>query len=287
MAIFTDIANIFSGGWKFLITLVIVFLLILSLNFIMGFIKKQMLKKTTSKTQISNIKLFARLFNTAFILLILFMAFFSYLGSWTGLGIFAGLLTAALAFALQRPITGIAAWFMVVVKRPFNIGDRIIIGNVIGEVYDISLSHIALDEISGSVDTEIPSGRTILVPNYLLFEQNIINYNLRDDDVLGEVLVDITYESDLDKAIEIAQDSALTFVKDFSKEKNKELKVRVKMSASSVTLKVRFFAPVKKMSEIKSEINREIFNRIKKEKNVEIAYPHTELIFKDKNLFKK
>ncbi len=282
---FSNIVDTLNGSGRLLITIVVVLLLIFLFNFILRLVKKQMLIKAKSKKEISNIKIFTRMLNVVFVVLILFIAFFSYLGSWTGLGIFAGLLTASLGFALQKPITGIAAWLMIIIKRPFNIGDRIIIGNVRGDVYDISMSHIYLDEVGGAVDTEDSSGRTILVPNSILFEQNIINYTLMDDYVLSEVLVDVTYESDLDKAINIAQESALKIVKNFIKETNKEPKVRVKMNASSITLKVRFFAPVKKMAEIKSDITREIFLRIKKEKNVEIAYPHTEVIFKDKKLF--
>ncbi len=286
MVTFLEITNQLLGSFRVFFTLLMVLTLIVTFGFVLGVIKRYMLKRAKSKRQISNIKIFSRILNITFVILILFVAFFSYIGSWTGLGIFAGLLTAALGFALQKPITGIAAWLMVVIKRPFSIGDRIIIGNVKGEVYDISLTHIYLDEVGGAIDTEDYSGRNILVPNYLLFEQNIINYTLMDDYVLGEVLVDVTYESNLDKAIKIAHDSALKIVKNFSKEINKEPKVRVKMNPSSMTLKVRFFAPIKNMSEIKSEITREIFTRIKKEKDVEIAYPHTEIIFQDKKRFK-
>ena len=282
-----DNLEFLDGSMELLITILSVFLMIFIINFTVGIIKKHMLKKAKTKKQISNIKILTRIFSIILIIIVCFIAFFSYLGSWTGLGIFAGLLSAALGFALQRPITGIAAWIMVVIKRPFNVGDRIIIGNVKGDVYDVSLSHVYLDEIGGLVDTEAHSGRTIMVPNYLLFEQNIINYNLMDDNVLGEVLVDITYESNLDKAIKIAHDSALKFVEDSSRGTSKEPKVRVEMNASSITLKVRFFAPIKKLLETKSNITREIFNKIRKEKDVEIAYPHTEIVFKNKKLFEK
>jgi len=287
MVYFFELINTLTGGGKALFVIFLVLLLIFAVGFLVGIAKRHLLKKAKSKKQISNIKIFTRVTNIFFIVLIMFVAFFSYSGSWTGLGIFAGLLTAGLGFALQRPITGIAAWFMVVLKRPFSIGDRIIIGNVKGEVYDITLTHTYLDEIGGAIDTEDYSGRNIMVPNYLLFEQNIINYTLMDDYVLGEVLVDVTYESDLEKAIKIAYDSAIKFVEDFSKSAKKDPKVRVKMGPSSVTLKVRFFAPIKLMSETKSNINMEIFSRIREEKEVEIAYPHTEIVFKNKNLFKK
>ena len=250
-------------------------------------IKRNILKKAKSKKQVSNIKIFTRTLNVLFMLLVFLLAFFSYMRSWTGLGLMAGLLTAALGFALQRPITGIAAWIMVVLKRPFNIGDRIIIGDVKGEVYDITLSHIYLDEVGGSINSEELSGRNIMVPNHLLFENNIINYTLLNDYVLGEVVVSITYESDLDKAMAIMAKSAKKFIEKYKNDILKEPKIRVAMDASSMLIKVRFFAPIKEMQDVSSNITKEIFDRIKKEKNVEIAYPHTEIIFKDRALFKK
>ena len=284
---FIDFIGATTGRVRLLIIIIGVFISIMVFNLILRIVKKQMLKKAKSKKQISNIQIFTKVIDAIFIVLILLTAFFSYVGSWTGLGIFIGLLTAALGFALQKPITGIAAWVMIVIKRPFSIGDRIILGGVKGEVYDISLSHIYLDEVGGLVDSEDQSGRTIMIPNYLLFEQNVINYNLMNDYVLGQILVDITYESNLDKSIKIAYDSTLKFVRKFSASTKKETKINVEMGPSAIILKISFFAPVKKMSEIKSEITQEILNRVRKEKDVEIAYPHTEVVFKDKKLFKK
>lgn len=249
-------------------------------------IKTKLLKKSKSKKQTSNIKIFSRILNIIFAIIVLMVAFFSYIGSWTSLGVVAGLITAALGFALQRPITGIAAWVMVIVKKPFQIGDRICIGDVRGEVYDISLFHIYLDEMGGTLDSSLHSGRNVMIPNYLLFEQNIINYTLTNDFVLEEVNVDVTYESDLDKAMQIAKDSATKFLKDYLKDGKREISLRVKMDASSMKVRVLFYAPIKDVYRISSDITKEIYDTIKKEKNVEIAYPHTEIIFKDKKLFK-
>jgi len=273
--------------FSLIITIIVVILLISFFNISLKVIKKRLLKKSRNKKQVSNIKIFTRILNIVLIILVLFMAFFSYIGSWTGLGIVVGLLTAALGFALQRPITGIAAWIMVVVKRPFHIGDRIIIGDVKGDVYDISLTHIYLDEIGGHIESDQPSGRNIMVPNYLLFEQNVINYNLIDDFILGEVVVNVTYESDLDKALEIIKKATNKFTGNYEREIKKDIKLILKMNSSSMEIRTLFFSPMKLVYEISSNITKEIYDKIKKEKNVKIAYPHTELVFKDKKLFKK
>ncbi len=285
--VFSNGVELIKSNLPLVLSIVFVLLVIGIFNFILGFIKRYLLKKARTKSQISNIKVFTRIIYIIFVILVVMIAFFSYIGSWAGLGIFAGLFTAGLGFALQKPITGIAAWIMVVLKRPFRIGDRIMIGNVGGEVYDITLTHIYIDEVGGQVNSDQMSGKNIMIPNHLLFEHNIINYTLTNDYILGEVVVDITYESNLDKAIKIIKESSLKFIKEHLKETNKEPSVRVNMEASSMRVKVRFFAPVRSMQEVTSNITKEVYDRIKKEKDVEIAYPHTEIVFKGRGRFRK
>lgn len=284
---YPSIPEFITGNAQLFELIVGVIILIMIFNLILGFIRRRLLKKAKKKKQISNIKIFSRLLQICFILLVLLVAFFSYLGSWTGLGVVAGLLTAGLGFALQKPITGIAAWIMVILKRPFEIGDRIAIGEVRGDVYDITLTHIYIDEVGGEIKSDQHSGRNIMIPNHLLFEHNIINYTLTNDYILGEVVVDVTYESNLNKALEISKKSVMKFAKDYLDDKKRKPAIRVKMAGSSMTLLIRFFAPIQVMQETTSNITKNIYDEIQKEKDVEIAYPHSEIVFKDKNLFKK
>jgi len=271
---------------SFLVTLVVLVLFFMFFEILIGRTKQRLLKKAKNKRQISNIKFFARSVSFLVVVLVLFFVFFTYFESWTGAGVFLGLITAGLGFALQRPITGVAAWMMMIIKRPFNIGDRIIIGDVRGDVYDITLTHIYLDEVGGGVSSNETTGRNILIPNYLFFEQNIINYTLTNEFVLCTIDVSITYESDLDKAIKIIEDVAKKRL-DEIEEKNKDTPyTRISMADSSMIVALKFMVPAKKMTEVKSKITKDIYDLIKKEKNVEIAYPHTEIIFKDKKFTK-
>jgi small-conductance mechanosensitive channel len=268
-------------------TLIIVIIFFILFNIALSTIKKSLLKRAKNKRQKTNIQNFTRLFNIVVLIILIIIAFLSYAGSFTGLGIAAGLFTAALGWALQRPITGIAAWIMVIVKKPFNIGDRIIIGDVKGDVKDITLTHIVLDEVGGLVDSEVVSGRVIMVPNYQLYELNIINYTQQHDYVIGESVVQVTYESNLDKAIKIAFKSAIKFANEASTKLNREPMIRISMSGSGIDVKVRYYGDAHGIQKITSDITKEIYDMIKKEKDVEIAYPHTEIVMKDKNLFKK
>jgi small-conductance mechanosensitive channel len=264
-----------------LITIVITLIIF---EIILKLARKGLLKATKTKKQRSNVKIFSKVLSYFFFIIIILSAIFSYAGSWTGWGVSIGLFSAALGWALQKPITGIAAWIMIVLRRPFEIGDRIIIGNVRGDVVDITLTHVYISEIGGIVAGEENSGRVILVPNSILFEQNIINYTSKNEFILDQVILTITYESDINKALELVKKSARKYIKESIKKTGKTPYVRTYFADNGMKLNVRYFAPAKNLQEISSNISKEIFDNIMKEKKINIAYPHTEVLLnKSKN----
>nr|WP_321497913.1 mechanosensitive ion channel domain-containing protein [uncultured Methanolobus sp.] len=261
--------------------LVVLFLLLL-INVFFTILRTNLMKKAKTKKQRSNIRIFGQLSRYTLSLLIIILAILSSSGAWSSFGVFLGLLSAAVGFALQQPITGVAAWIMVVTKRPFDIGDRIIIGDVKGDVVDFNLTHVHVMEIGGLISDEENSGRIIMVPNWMLFEKNIINYTSNNDFVLHSVTVNVTYESNLDRAIEIADLSARKFLAGTISTSPGAPKVRVDFQASGIDVQVKYFSPARQLHEYSSKITKEIFDRINDTDDVEIAYPHTEVVFRKK-----
>ncbi|KXS43875.1 MAG: small-conductance mechanosensitive channel [Methanolobus sp. T82-4] len=262
-------------------TLAVIFLIVI-FNSFLGIITQSLLRKAKTKKQISNVEIFSQIFKYIFILLVVVFAVLSYSGAWSGFGIFLGLLSAAIGFALQKPITGIAAWMMVVAKRPFDIGDRILLGDIKGDVTDITLTHIHIAEIGGIIDGEESSGRIVLVPNSLMFEKNIINYTYNHDFVFDSVITTVTYESNLDHAIEIVKESARTKLGKFIARSPSEPRIRLDFMPSGIDVQVKYFSPSRELHEYSSRITKEIFDRINEAPDVEIAYPHTEVVFRRK-----
>ena len=261
---------------------ILVLILIIIFNFILQLSKRSLLKRAKSKKQISNVRIFSRLLKYVFLVILILVGISSYAGSFTSLGIGLGLFSAAIGFALQRPISGVVAWIMVAVKRPFEIGDRIIIGAFKGDVEDITLTHIYLKEVGGTIPTEENSGRVVLVPNSTLFEREIVNYTLQDEYILSEVIAQVTYEGNLDKAMKIALEAAQKYTKEFDKYVPRKPYVRVAFDQSGMNVKVRFFTPARVMQRVTSDITREIYKKVQKTKDVELAYPHTKFV-KDNN----
>lgn len=260
---------------------IILFLVVSRITLV--YIRRKLIKKAKNKRQVSDIKIFTRIINVGIFIFIAAVAFFAYIKSISGLGIFVGLITAALGFALQKPITGLAAWIMVVVKRPFHIGDRVKIGDAKGEIYDITLTHVYIDEIGGLVDTEQHSGRHIMIPNYKLFEQDLINYTLINDKIIGEVEVMITFESNLKKAIKLTEKILNKFSKEYADEIKKNNRVRISFKENGVQVRGLFYAPVSKINEVKNDISIDLYHEISKEKDIDFAYPRTMMLSKNKN----
>lgn len=264
------------------INVLIVLFILLLINVFFTILRTNLMKKAKTKKQRSNIRIFGQLSRYTLSLLVIILAILSSSGAWSSFGVFLGLLSAAIGFALQQPITGIAAWIMVVTKRPFDIGDRIIIGDVKGDVVDFNLTHVHVMEIGGLITDEENSGRIIMVPNWMLFEKNIINYTSNNDFVLHSVIVNVTYESNLDRAIEIADLSARKFLAGTISTSPGVPKVRVDFQASGIDVQVKYFSPARQLHEYSSKITKEIFDRINDADDVEIAYPHTEVVFRKK-----
>lgn len=267
--------DLISKFWGTILVIIAYFIA----NLLLIFIRKELLKGDKTKKEISDIKIFFRVLRYILIALLLIFIILSYVGSLLGIGITAGFLTAALGWALQRPITGIAGWLMVVLIRPFEIGDRVVIGGVKGDIVDISLAYIHIDEIGGTVVSEETSGRLILIPNSKLFEVDIINYTKQDDLILDQVKFPITFKSDIDRAFKIAEASANEVLKEYF-EKFEKPYIRTSFQSSGIDIVVRYNAPAQKREEISSKITQKIFSKIKDSKEVEFAYQHTEVVIK-------
>jgi len=260
---------------------VIVFIIFFSFY---KFMKKLLLKKAKTKRQISNVIVFLNIIKYLFVFIFILFFLFSYFGSWTELGLVMGLLSVALGFALQKPITNIVAWIVIVIRKPFFIGDRISIDGLKGDVKDISISYISIEEIGGTIDGEEKSGRIAVVPNSIIFEKEILNYTAQHDFIVDEVKTIITYESNLGKAekiiAKVVEDIMSPLWENFPKKISKEPRIRLKFMDSGINVIVRYYVPAVRRNEISTAITREIFIRIKNAGDIEIAYPHTEVILR-------
>jgi small-conductance mechanosensitive channel len=135
------------------------------------------------------------------------------LGSiWVGRGgslaTFAGLLTAGLAIALKDLVANLAGWVFIAWRRPFDVGDRVQIGDHAGDVIDLHLFQFTLNEIGNWVAADQSTGRIIHVPNGKVFSEPLANYNKGFRYIWNEIPVTVTFESDWKKAKQLLEEIA-------------------------------------------------------------------------------
>lgn len=204
-------------------------------------------------------------------------------GSMKAVGISAGFMGMVLGWSLQAPVTGIAAWLMIILKRPFKIGDRVIIAGIIGDVMDVTMTHIILNQVGGTVGGEERSGRAVLIPNAIMFSQVIMNYTLQQDYILDEVPVRITFESDWEEAERILVEAAKKVTKEVIEKTGEQPFIRAELFDAGVLMRLRYKVEPPNRQEISTYIVREIFKEFADNPKVEFCYPKSEIIYEWKN----
>ena len=175
-------------------------ILILIAAFIIAGIANSAVHKSMAKAKVD--ETLARFFGKMTKYLILTLGVIFALGK---LGIevtaFAAILAAA-GFAVGMALSGTLGHFasgvMLLIFRPFKIGDVINAGGVIGKVYEIELFTTALDT---------PDNRRIIVPNGAIYGATIENITHHDTRRV-DVAVGVDYTADIDKTREVLDAAA-------------------------------------------------------------------------------
>lgn len=105
-----------------------------------------------------------------------------------------GLLGVALGFALKDVIENFVAGFVVILQRPFEAGDMVIIGDVEGEVLEVRVRDTLI---------RMYDGRHAYVPNAMIFTRPLTN-NTRTRRRRMDFDVGISYSDDTARAMKVA-----------------------------------------------------------------------------------
>src|SRR5581483_9809223 len=93
-----------------------------------------------------------------------------------------GLVTAGVAFALQRVITAFAGYFIILRGKTFNVGDRIVMGGVRGDVVALGFMQTTVMEMGQPVPVQSAepamwvhgrqyTGRIVTITNDKIFDE--------------------------------------------------------------------------------------------------------------------
>jgi small-conductance mechanosensitive channel len=196
----------------------------------------------------------------------------------------AGMLTAGLAFALQRVITAFAGYLVILRGNTFTIGDRITMGGIRGDVVSLKFLQTVIMEMgqpeegeagdSAWVHSRQYTGRLVHVSNANIFDDPVYNYTHEFPYIWEEIRLPVPYTANRARAEEILLGAAqkhTTSVAQLSAEALKELERRYVMERSEIhpevywrltdnwiEMTVRFIVPVAGIRKIKSDMSRDI-----------------------------
>jgi small-conductance mechanosensitive channel len=189
--------------------------------------------------------------------------------------LFGGML---LGWSLQAPVSGLAAWILVTVKRPFRIGDRVQFPTLglTGDVKQIGPMYTVLDQVGGAIGSEEAVGRNVLIPNAMLFTSVVINYTVKREAayILDEVVIRITYDSDWDTAEQILLNAARSVTVDIIKETGQEPYIRSDIYDYGIYLRLRYITLATDRPRISHQIIEKIFKAFQHNRNVDFAIPY-------------
>jgi small-conductance mechanosensitive channel len=98
--------------------------------------------------------------------------------NWYAAAVSFGIVSLVLGFALQNLITSFFGWLYILIRKPYEVGDRIRIGNVFGDVINVSYLDTTLWEFNGDyLSADHPSGRIIRFANSKVFSEYVFNYS--------------------------------------------------------------------------------------------------------------
>jgi small-conductance mechanosensitive channel len=204
-----------------------------------------------------------------------------------------GLVSAGLAFALQKVVTSFAGYIVILRGKTFNVGDRIVMGGVRGDVIALNFIQTVIMEMGEppATQSEDPgmwvmsrqySGRIVIVSNATIFESPVYNYTRDFPYIWEEMHIPISYKDDrrtaeqillkaaADRTVRIDEmaDSDLKLLEQRYFVKPTELSPRVfyRLTDNWVELTVRFLCKDHDIRSLKDRMSRDILDALEEAK---------------------
>ena len=194
----------------------------------------------------------------------------------------AGIFAAIIGFASQEAFSNIISGIFIVIFKPFRVGDNIRVGELQqGVVEDITLRHTILNNFEN---------RRIIIPNTVISNQTITNSTIEDEKVCVFIEPAISYESNLELAIELLRGAVSAHPNCIDNrtalEKTDSIpKVIVRViNLNESGIQLRAYAWAATSGEgfvMKCDVFQSLKNMFD-EAGIQIPYPHRTLIFKNK-----
>lgn len=263
------IEKIIEGSADLCVKLFISIIILLIGNRIIKIVERLLKKeKKFSKLEDPSVKSFVISFITISLKLLLLVTVLSIIGiPMTSLITILGSCAVAVGLALQGGLSNLAGGIMLLIFKPFTIGDYIEVGGKEGTVKSISLFYTTIVGIDNVV---------MQLPNGTLSNSNITNYTGNKTRMLN-IIYDVSYDSDIDKVKKVLNEVIENEDKIL---KNEPIRISVKYHKDS-SLGIVFRAWT--LTSDYWDVYYRVMENVKKafdKNNIEIPYPQVDVHMK-------
>ena len=162
---------------------------------------KILIKVISSALERSNTEDTVRIFVTnllnTLLMIVVFIAAINQLGiQTTSIIAVLGAAGLAIGLALQGSLSNFAAGILIVIYRPYKVGDYIQADNHLGTVDDIQIFSTVL---------KTPDNKLVIVPNGSIMNGSIVNFSNQDKRRV-DIIASCSYEDDIDKVKSVLAD---------------------------------------------------------------------------------
>jgi len=237
----------------------------------------------TRKTQF----LFVRLVNAVFYLFLSFWILTIWIENTETLLLSYGLVSAALALALQDLFKNIVGGISLLFSGIYHVGDRVDIDGNIGDIIAIDLFNTTMFEIKNWVGGDQPTGRIITIPNQKTLTANISNYTKDHNFIWDEIMIPITYDSNWLLAKQTIEDiihlATKTTVRQAEQQMDKLAKkyffeetpaksdIFISITDNWIELRARYVTNTKERRTTFNDISVKILSALQKKRSIKIA----------------
>ncbi len=184
----------------------------------------------------------------------------------SGLAVLLGFLSVGIGFGLQNVTSNFVAGLILLFERPIKIGDRVTVGDTLGDVTAINMRSTSIRS-----DNNI----SIIVPNAEFISERVINWSYGDRKVRLDIDVGVSYDSDLETVLHCLEEVARG--NKHVLEKPEPVVQFLEFGDSSWNMQLRCWIPNPKIQpKIQHELNCTIVQKFR-ENNIEIPYPQRDL----------
>lgn len=254
--------TILEYGMQVIICIILFFIGLKVIKMVANSAEKSMQKKDVDPS----ITHFAKSLIKISLKILLVLALLSTLGAEvTSFVAILGAASFAIGMALQGSLSNFAAGVLIIILKPFKVGDFVEISGLSGTVYSVQVFSTVL---------KTPDNKTIILPNGPIIGSNIINYSIEETR-----RVDFTFGIDYGADIKKAKEVMLDVVKSHDLVlKDPDVFIGLsELGDSSVNFAVRAWVNAADYWTVYFDVMEEMKLRLDKE-DIGIPYPHIQIV---------